>query len=309
MFPVNSRRLLLAALALCCAAACTAPIPTLPTTAEPTSQVPSPSSSVAEAGAEASPSSSPPEVPTATPTLATDPPPPSAPAIDPDAVAARFADHAPTAWGLEVPGVLTDQPDSTGVALTLDGCGGAHGSGVDRALLDGLTERNVPATLFLNARWLEANPDLAIKLAANPLFELANHGTSHKPLSVTGEKAYGIAGTTSAAEAVAEVWTNHERITALTGTPPRWFRSGTAHYDDVASQIVTALGEQVVGFTINGDGGATLSATQVEREVLAAGPGDVVIAHLNQPDGGTAEGLLAAVDRMLAAGAQFTLLD
>jgi peptidoglycan/xylan/chitin deacetylase (PgdA/CDA1 family) len=40
----------------------------------------------------------------------------------------------------------------------------------------------VPATLFVNARWIEANPRQFRQLAADPLFEIANHGTEHRPL-------------------------------------------------------------------------------------------------------------------------------
>ncbi|MET3718675.1 hypothetical protein [Arthrobacter sp. UYEF21] len=50
------------------------------------------------------------------------------------------------------------------------------------------------------ARWIRINPSQARDLAANPLFELANHGTRHTSLSVTGKTANGIPGTRSSAE-------------------------------------------------------------------------------------------------------------
>lgn len=233
---------------------------------------------------------------------------PTVPPIDPDAVAAQFAGIEPTSWGLDIEGVVGTQ-DSDGIALTLDACGGPRGSGYDKELIDGLIERGIPATLFLNHRWIEANRETARALAENPLFELGNHGTGHRPLSVTGASAYGIAGTNSAAEVVAEVWGNHLTLTELTGTPPRFFRAGTAHYDDVAVSIVKELGESVIGFSVNADGGATLSAEAVRQQVVAAGPGDIVIAHMNHPGGGTAPGILAGVDEQLARGATFVHLN
>jgi peptidoglycan/xylan/chitin deacetylase (PgdA/CDA1 family) len=226
------------------------------------------------------------------------------------AIEARFAGVTPTEWGLHVSGVVNRAPEgSPGVALTLDGCGGTGGSGVDLALIDALRAREVPATLFLNQRWIEANRPFAEELAAVPFFELANHGTAHRPLSVNGREAYGIPGTASVAEVIGEVWSNHETLTALTGTAPRWFRSGTAHYDEVAVQVVEALGETVIGFDVNGDAGATFAAADVEASLLSAGPGSIVIAHLNQPASGTAAGIGAALDRMLSAGVVFGFAD
>lgn len=235
---------------------------------------------------------------------------PTRPGIDPDEVAARFADRRPTEWGLAVTGVVTHLPaDATfDVALTLDACGGPGGYGVDEKLLDLLERHEIAATLFLNQRWIEANPDRAAELAANPLYLLGNHGSAHRPLSVSGREAYGITGTADARAAVEEVWSNHQVLTELTGTPPTWFRSGTAHYDEVAVEIVEALGERVAGFSVNGDAGATHPAATVAAEVGSAVPTDIVIAHLNQPAAGTADGFAQALPRLLDAGARFVQL-
>ncbi|MFB6888101.1 polysaccharide deacetylase family protein [Kitasatospora sp. NPDC056327] len=227
------------------------------------------------------------------------------------AVTARYAGAAPTIWGPDVPGVLTTLPRAAGpaVALTFDACGGPGGSGYDAALVDTLRRHGVPATLFLNARWIDANPALFEALAADPLFEIANHGTAHRPLSVTGRSAYGIAGTRDAGEVYDEIAGNLAKLTALLGRPPRFFRSGTAHYDDVATRVAADLGQRIAGFSTNADGGATLPAAQVQRELTAAAPGGIVIGHLNHPGSGTARGVAAALPGMLAAGRTFTRLS
>ncbi len=223
-------------------------------------------------------------------------------------VAERFAGLTPSEWGLGIPGVLT-RMDSDGIALTLDACGGPSGSGYDAALIEGLIERNVPATLFLNERWIESNPEVAAQLASNPLFEIDNHGTAHRPLTVNGRSAYGIEGTSSALDAANEVRDNHLRILGLTGKPPRFFRSGTAHYDDVGIQIAQAFNEQVLGFSVNGDAGATFDAATVRAQVAGASAGSIIIAHMNRPGSGTAEGLLAGVDDLLSRGVRLTLVE
>ncbi|MGK0741863.1 polysaccharide deacetylase family protein [Leucobacter sp. Z1108] len=241
----------------------------------------------------------------------TAPSPPAPP--DLEAIIAAHEGQVPQHWGIDIPGVVrtgieagSAQPER--VFLTLDACGGPHGSGVDERLIAGLREASVPATLFLNLRWIEAHAGLAASLAADPLFELANHGSDHLPLSVTGRSAYGISGTATVREAAHEVWQNHVALTELMGRVPRWFRPGTAHLDDVGLRIAEAMGERVLGFSVNGDAGATFPAATVASEVGAAGPGAIIIAHMNQPGSGTADGVRAAVDVVRARGLDFGLL-
>ncbi|MFJ6141653.1 polysaccharide deacetylase family protein [Kitasatospora sp. NPDC092286] len=223
---------------------------------------------------------------------------------------ARYGGVAPEEWGLEVSRVITGLPGGERTtALTFDACGGPGGNGYDADLIDFLRAHDVPATLFLNARWIDANPAEFDRLAADPLFEIGNHGSVHRPLSVRGRSAYGIAGTRDVGEVYDEVADNAEKLTGLLGHPPGFFRSGTAHYDDIATRIVADLGERVAGFTVNGDGGATLGASEVRREVTTAPPGAIVIAHMNHPGGGTAPGIAAAVPALLASGRRFVRLS
>lgn len=253
-------------------------------------------------------------VPSASGSPASSPPPAPAPTTPPaptrEDVIARYAGVGPTSFGLEVPGVVTRLPTQERViALTFDACGGSHGSGYDAALIDGLRATGTPATLFLNQRWILANPGLAAQLAADPLFELANHGTAHQPLSVQGAAAYGIAGTADAGAVFDEVSGNLGTLTEVTGRPPRFFRSGTAHYDDVAVRIAGELGQTVVNFDVNGDAGATFGPGQVAAALQSAAAGSIVIGHMNQPDGGTAEGIATALPRLTADGFRFVRLS
>ncbi|BCW58838.1 polysaccharide deacetylase [Arthrobacter sp. StoSoilB20] len=220
---------------------------------------------------------------------------------------AEFAGRRPKEWGLQVTGVVNDSA-SKHVALTFDACGGPGGTGCDHALLKTLRRLHVPATLFINSRWLQANPSLAAELAAEPLFELANHGTLHQPLSVTGRAAYGIAGTDNTAAAYDELMGNQALMQELIGTPPGFFRPGTAFYDDVAVEMTRRLGLLPVNFTINGDGGATYPASTVAGEVGRARAGDIVISHFNRPAAGTAEGYGRALPGMLDRGVTFARL-
>jgi peptidoglycan/xylan/chitin deacetylase (PgdA/CDA1 family) len=226
------------------------------------------------------------------------------------ALVRRYSRKQPTAWGEAVPRVVSRLPTTDRVvALTLDACGGRTGSGYDTALIKTLRRERVSATLFVNARWIEANPRTFQRLAADPLFEIANHGTEHRPLSVSGRSAYGIAGTSSVANVVDEVAVNQQLITKLTGTAPAFFRSGTAYYDDVAVRIVNDLGLQVINFNVLGDAGATYSAPQVADAMLGSKPGSIILAHMNRPNSGTAEGIATALPKLRKRGFRFVHLS
>jgi peptidoglycan/xylan/chitin deacetylase (PgdA/CDA1 family) len=225
--------------------------------------------------------------------------------VDARSVAGLNAGLAPSRWGMALPGIVTRfAPAGRQLALTFDACD--HAS--DEPLLDTLQRYDVPALLFVCSKWIDANPGRTEQLAANPLFDIGNHGTRHVPLSVTGRSAYGIAGTKSADEAVDEVWTNQNRIAALTGTAPSWYRTGTAQYDDVGVQIVHELGLTPVGFTVNADNGATSPAAKVGAAITSAAPGSIVLAHMNHPTSGTGAGVGAAIPAMLASGWEFVRL-
>lgn len=210
--------------------------------------------------------------------------------------------HAP------LPG-LVRRTESEGVVLTLDACGGKHGSRVDDELLRYLRDERIPAVIFVNKRWVEANPTPFRQLAEEQdLFDIGNHGTRHVPLSIAGHSQYGIPGTRDAGEVFDEVMGNHTFLTRELGYPPRYFRTGTAWYDEVAVEIVRACGETPVGFDINGDAGATFSATQVTHAVQSATAGSIILAHCNQPRGDTYEGLRRAIPKLRASGLTFTTL-
>lgn len=203
---------------------------------------------------------------------------------------------------------MVSRTSSTAVVLTFDACGGPNGSGYDEALISTVRRHQVPATLFLNSRWITANPGLAAELAADPLLEVANHGVRHVPLSVDGRAAYGIAGTANVGEIYDELAGGVAWFTTQIGHGPRWFRPGTAHTDDIGAAIALDLGQPVAGFSVNGDAGATFTAGQVAQTLSGVRPGDVVISHFNQPGRGTAAGYATALPQLLERGVTFASL-
>ncbi|ADL13496.1 polysaccharide deacetylase family protein [Acetohalobium arabaticum] len=224
-------------------------------------------------------------------------------------IIAKYKDRTPNEWGENLPGVITRiDTDKKIVVLTLDACG-SPGDGYDSKLMDFLIEEEIPATLFINSRWIDDNQETFMELACNPLFTIANHGTRHLPLSVIGKSAYGIKGTTSVEEIVDEVLKNEWKIQNFTEEKPEYFRAGTAYYDEVAVEIVNDLGEKVIGYDTLGDAGATFAKEQVKKAFLSVSPGSIILAHMNRPKSDTAEGIMAAVPELRSKGFQFVKLE
>ncbi|MFN9505030.1 MAG: polysaccharide deacetylase family protein [Rubrivivax sp.] len=191
------------------------------------------------------------------------------------------------------------------VALTLDACGGAF----DHTLIDTLIQRRVAATVFTTARWLRGNPQGLRTLLAHPtLFELENHGAEHRP-ALVGATLYGMHGPADLAGVEREINGGAAAITATGQPAPRWFRGAGARYDAASLQLIAQRGLRVAGYSLNADDGATAAAATVERRLLAAQAGDIILAHMNKPAGGTAEGLAAAMPTLQQRGLQFVKLS
>lgn len=227
-----------------------------------------------------------------------------------DEIVSNYQDAAPGEFGTEVDGTQLSLPDDCdAAALTLDACGGPNGSAVDQDLLLTLRDLELPATLFINQRWAQANPRTMEEIVSEPLFEIQNHGTKHLPLSVSGQSAYGIKGTTSVAEVYDEIMINQRFLQSEYGLKCRYFRSGTAHLDEVSAQICKDLGLTPVNFTVNLDDGATLAAEAVASRAAGLSRTDIALGHFNLPTSGTGAGLAQALPRLLAQELRFTTLE
>jgi peptidoglycan/xylan/chitin deacetylase (PgdA/CDA1 family) len=241
------------------------------------------------------------------------PEPPASQAPAPSAkerLVAAYKYQTPKDWGERVAGVKTQLDTSEKViALTFDACGGPRGSRIDTSLIETLRQEKIPATLFVSGSWIDANAAAFKKLAADPLIEIENHGLAHKPCSVNGNKAYGIKGTASVAELVDEIEKNGRKIEAVTGGKPKFYRPGTAYCDEVAVKVAGELGYEVVNYSVLGDAGATWTREKVREALLKAGPGAIVILHMNQPRGQTAAGLKEAIPLLRQKGYRFVKLS
>ncbi len=190
------------------------------------------------------------------------------------------------------------------IALTLDACNG----GFDRRIADALVAQGARATIFLTADWIRANKHgLAFLLAHPRVFTFENHGEHHIPPILGTGTIYGlpIAGTLDAIRR--EVEQGARAIRTATGTTTRWYRGATARYSPAAIPEIRSLGHAIAAYSLNADEGASLPASAVAASLAAARDGDVVIAHINQPNRSSGEGIARGIAAL--AGATWVTLD
>ena len=225
-------------------------------------------------------------------------------------ITAKFSGRVPREWGEVVKGVKTRlNTDQKVLALTFDACGGPKGNGYDAKLVDFLTSEAIPATLFISGKWMDSNPEIFQTLSSNPLFEIENHGLTHRPCSAIGRSVYGIKGTKNLGEIYDEIEGNALKIMNLTDRRPKYYRPGTAYSDEICVETASVLGYEVVGFSVRGDAGATYSEKQVEEALLHAASGSVILMHMNHPEGATAKGVIAAISQLRNRGFGFVKLS
>lgn len=175
----------------------------------------------------------------------------------------EFAGQVPHEWGESVSGVKTRlKTGDKVVALGVDTCD-LMGNGQDAKLIKFLAAEKIPATLFLCGEWVDKNGAVLKKLAANPLFEIANHGVSRKACSVNGKTANGVPGTNNVEEIFTEIERNARKIEAVTGMLPQYYHAGSGYYDEVAVRIVRALGYEALGSSGSGPGRDRKKALEV----------------------------------------------
>lgn len=198
--------------------------------------------------------------------------------------------------------------ESKTIYLTLDACGGKHGSIPDKKLIKFLIKNGIKTTLFINKRFLEKNSDYIKQIYNTGYFSIQNHGSNHIPASVDGKTIYGIKGTDSLEELYSEIMLCDDFVKKTLGVKMNWFRSGTAYYDTEAIEFINKLGYKIAGFSITADEGATLNAKKVKEKTLQAKSGFIILAHMNHPESGTREGLIDAIKILIKRGYNFEFL-
>ncbi|HEV2186875.1 MAG TPA: polysaccharide deacetylase family protein [Stellaceae bacterium] len=197
-------------------------------------------------------------------------------------------------------------PDRLTVALTLDACPGAF----DERIAAALVESAIPATIFVTELWLRRNPaGAAFLLAHRDLFGIENHGERHIP-PVLGERSiFGIPVAGDLATVRREVIEGATAVTATTAAASRWYRAATGYYSPSAMVAIQDLGFAIAGYSLNADIGASLPARAVADRIAGATSGEIIVAHINQPERPSGAGVVAGMRELQRRGASFLRLD
>jgi peptidoglycan/xylan/chitin deacetylase (PgdA/CDA1 family) len=174
---------------------------------------------------------------------------------------------------------------------------------VTGAILDVLADRDVPATWFLQGRWVEAEPDVARRVAAEGHL-VGNHSFYHARLPLLTSD--GIRTDVRTAEGV---------IREIVGVDPRpWFRCPfSAGSDDPRVLGILAdlgyrdIGQDVVLEDWEPERTGPAIAADALGLVPAVGDPAVVLFHAWPP--GTLDALPALIDGLRARASTFVRLD
>jgi len=227
-------------------------------------------------------------------------------------VVAEYEHSKPGHWGEFVKGVDEDLiTKKKYIAFTFDACGGPHGDGYNKALIDLLRKEQVPATLFITGRWIDENFATFLNLSRDTLFEIENHGFNHKPCSIDGESEYGIHGTADVADAFDEIEANARKIESITKYKPRFYRSATAFIDEACARMAGQVGITAISFQVlSGDAVPYTPAADIEENVLKnCTPGAIIIMHMNHPEWYTYEAMLKIIPELRLMGYKFVKLN
>jgi peptidoglycan/xylan/chitin deacetylase (PgdA/CDA1 family) len=170
-------------------------------------------------------------------------------------------------------------------------------------ILDALEEAHVPATFFLQGRWVEAFPHMARRIAEAG-HQIGNHSHYHARMALFSRS--GFVTDVRAAETV---------IRRATQVDPRpWFRlpfgSGATHPHLIAQ--LAQLGYRHIGWQIDAKEWRVRETTSSVRDRIvslatAHGDGAIVLLH-TWPDP-VGNSLAAIIDRLEATGATFVRID
>jgi peptidoglycan/xylan/chitin deacetylase (PgdA/CDA1 family) len=199
--------------------------------------------------------------------------------------------------------MTTDRPFRVALTFDAEHPDRPHRPGVTVGILEVLAARRVPATWFLQGRWVESAPEVARRIAAAG-HQIGNHSFYHARLPLLTDT--GLATDVAEAERV---------IREVTGIDPRpWFRCPfSAGADDprVLGSLAAAgyrdIGADVVLDDWEPDRTGAVLAADALRQTPLVGDGAVILLHAWPP--GTLDALPAMIDGLRARGASFVRID
>lgn len=206
------------------------------------------------------------------------------------------------------------------IALTFDLCEQSHEvAGYDGRIFDILRRERVSATLFAGGKWLMTHGDRAQQLMLDPLFEIANHGWSHRDFqrlagkNLETEITFGQRAYEHQREVLSKRACMAERGPVLADIPKRigLFRYPFGTCNAKSLRMAADNGVLAVQWDVStGDAWRLQSAKDITRVVMSkVRPGSIILAHANGRGFHTAEALPALINRLRSKGYKFVTVS
>ena len=157
------------------------------------------------------------------------------------------------------------QRDNKAVSLTFDA---AWGNEDTEELIEILGRYGVKATFFIVGEWAEKYPE-SVKALSDAGMEIMNHSDTHPHCA-----------SLTAQEIVTELSTCNDRIEAITGVRPTYFRCPYGEYDDNVIAAVNGMGMTTIQWDVDSLDWKDLSADEICSRVTGkVQPGSIVLFH------------------------------
>lgn len=185
---------------------------------------------------------------------------------------------------------------------------GAVETYADSRITDYLIHHNVKATIFMSGLWIETYPKKTKALAANSLFELANHSYSHP--SFVGD-CFGLSQVPST-QYKYEIERTQQLLHEVANVDNKYFRFPGGCYNDANLDLVKKAGMVTVHWDSIANDGFNTNTQQIINNVLnRTKNGSIIVMHLggqpNTPK--TADALAVIVSRLRENGYRFVTVS
>ncbi|MFC1936191.1 polysaccharide deacetylase family protein [Chloroflexota bacterium] len=190
---------------------------------------------------------------------------------------------APTLPPINVTLITNGDRDVPNVALTFD-VGEKPGKprGFDHEIEQVLIDMQAPATFFLGGYWMQRHPEIARRLALNPLFEIGSHSWSHPDfVGLTQD------------ELSREILRTNDLYYQLTGESMSLFRLPAGQYDDLGLGMIAYHGMlNIYWDVVTADPVPDNDAEHINQIVQeGVQNGSIIVMHANGYGWHTAEAL------------------
>jgi peptidoglycan-N-acetylglucosamine deacetylase len=207
------------------------------------------------------------------------------------------------------------------VALTFDLCESAGEiTGYDADIVNILRRNKVKATFFATGKWMLSHPEKTMQLMADPLFEIGNHGWTHRNLRTLDRQriAEEVLWTQAQYELLWEELAarpcvksvSPNKILKIPKVPLAFrFPYGTCSKEALAFLAHSGL-PAIQWNVVTGDPAPRQPARVISQEIVErTRPGSIIICHANGRGYATAEALPLFIPKLLQKGYEFVTVS